>query len=337
MTGFSRRRLVQMVAGAAVFGVTPALAAGGIDESGFVRIGGIDQWIAIQGRKRTNPVILYLHGGPGEAQSPFLKEFLPWQQDFTVVNWDQRGAGKTFGRNGASTPDMTLDRFVDDVIGIAEHLRTRLSQHKIILVAQSWGSILGVHAIKRRPDLFHAYVGTGQIVSIAAAFTDLADYARQKATETGDAATLAELDKAAAQPESLRRLGALRRASSKWMMSESDLPYVKMIEDFRGLPPYPTGDVADWVEGGRFSGSTVGMTMAAEDLRALGLDMPVPFFVAQGRDDHITGFEPARAYVEDVRARSKAFIPIDGGHYAGFTNAVAFVEALRSRVRPLAS
>jgi pimeloyl-ACP methyl ester carboxylesterase len=95
--------------------------------------------------------------------------------------------------------------------------------------------------------------------------------------------------------------------------------------------------VADWVEGGRFSGSTVGMTMAAEDLRALGLDMPVPFFVAQGRDDHITGFEPARAYVEDVRARSKAFIPIDGGHYAGFTNAVAFVEALRSRVRPLAS
>jgi pimeloyl-ACP methyl ester carboxylesterase len=336
MTGFSRRRLVQMAAGAALCGATPALAAGGIDETGFVKIGGIDQWMAVQGRDRSNPVILYLHGGPAEAQSPFLKEFLPWQQDFTVVNWDQRGGGKTFGRGGASTPDMTLDRFVDDVIEIALHLRSRLSQRKVILVGQSWGSILGVHAILRRPDLFHAYVGTGQVVSIAAAFEDLARYARRKAIETGDQATLAELDKAAALPQPLRRLGALRKASSKWVLSESDLPYAKMIEDFSGHPPYPVGDAADWANGARFSGRTVGATMAAEDLRTLGLDMPIPFFVVQGQDDHITGLEPARAYVEEVRAPSKAFVPIDGGHYACFTNAGAFVDVMRSRVRPLA-
>jgi pimeloyl-ACP methyl ester carboxylesterase len=334
MTGLSRRRFVQLAAGGSLFLSGRAMAAGGIDESGFVRIGGIDQWIAVQGRDRSNPVILYLNGGPAEAQSPFLKEFLPWQQDFTVVNWDQRGGGKTFGRNGASTPDMTLDRFVDDVIEIALHLRARLSQRKVILVGQSWGSILGVHAIKRRPDLFHAYVGTGQVVSITAAFTDLAAYARKMAIETGDTATSAELDKAAAVPDPLRRLGALRRASSKWVMSESDLPYVRMIEDFKAHSP--AGEAADWVNGSRFSGRTVGMSMAAEDLRTMGLDMPIPFFVVQGKDDHITGFEPARAYVEEVRAPSKAFVPIDGGHYACFTNAGAFVDVLRSRVRPLA-
>ena len=278
-------------------------------------------------------MILYLHGGPGEAQSPFLDQFKPWQRDFTVVNWDQRGAGKTYGRIGAATPEMTLDRFVEDVIEVAQHLCIRLSQRKIILVAQSWGSILGVHALLRRPDLFHAYVGTGQVVSLAAAFTDLADYARRKASETGDAATLAELDKAAALPPSLRRLAALRRASSKWMLSESDKVYVKRIEDFKAVT---TTDASDWVEGGRFSGGTVGMTMAAEDLRALGPDMPIPFLVCQGRDDHITGFEPARTYVEEMRAPNKAFIAIEGGHYACFTNAGAFVEALRRDVRPLA-
>jgi pimeloyl-ACP methyl ester carboxylesterase len=336
MGSLSRRQFIQGSVGASLFLAGRAMAAAGIDESGFVRIGGIDQWVAIQGRDHSNPLILYLHGGPGEAQSPFLKEFLPWHHDFTVVNWDQRGGGKTFGRGGASTPDMTLDRFVDDVIEIAQHLRTRLSQRKVILVGQSWGSILGVHAIRRRPDLFHAYVGTGQVVSITAAFTDLAAYARKKAIETGDAATLAELDKAATVPDPLRRLGALRRASSKWMLSESDLPYVRMIEDFKSHPPHTTGDATDWVNGTRFSGSTVGATMGAEDLRTLGLDMPIPFFVLQGRDDHITGFAPAKAYAEVVSAPVKAFVPIDGGHYACFTNPEAFVGALRKYVRPLA-
>src|SRR5882757_6619255 len=87
----------------------PALAATPIDEQGFVPIGGIDQWIAIQGSDLRNPVILFLHGGPGESQSPFLQDFQPWLKDFTVVNWDQRGAGKTYEKHGAATPALTLD------------------------------------------------------------------------------------------------------------------------------------------------------------------------------------------------------------------------------------
>ncbi len=304
----------------------PALAAGAIDKQGFVSIGGIDQWIAIQGSDLRNPAILFLHGGPGEAQSPFLDQFRPWQKDFTVVNWDQRGAGKTFGRNGASTPGMTLDRMVDDICEVAAYACKRLSQKKVILVGQSFGSLLGVHAIKRRPELFHAYAGTAQAVSIQDSFLDLARYARQKAAETGDQATLDALDKAESL-SGLPRLGALRRASSKWMLSAPDEPYVKMLDDFRAQR---SKDAADWMEGGKFSGNTIGMTMPTMDMDTLGLDMPVPFFIIQGRDDHITGMEPARAYAAEVRAPLKAFVPIDGGHYACFTNPSAFVPALRS-------
>src|SRR5690242_9487553 len=90
---------------AGVLAARPALAAAAIDEQGFVSIGGIDQWMAIQGSDRANPALLYLHGGPGEAQSPFLDQFRPWLTDFTVVNWDQRGAGKTYEKNGANMPD----------------------------------------------------------------------------------------------------------------------------------------------------------------------------------------------------------------------------------------
>ena len=309
----------------------PALAATPIDEQGFVAIGGIDQWIAMQGDDRRNPVILFLHGGPGEAQSPFLKSFQPWLKDFTVVNWDQRGAGKTFGRNGASTSGMTLDRMVDDICEVAAHAANRLSQKKVILAGQSFGTLLGVYAIKRRPELFHAYAGTAQVVSIRDSILDLARYARQKATETGDQATLDALNKAEAF-SGLQRLGALRRASSKWAISESDKSYVKVLDDFRASG---SKDAADWIDGGKFSGSTIGMTVPALDMHALGLDMPVPFFIIQGRDDHITGLDPARAYAEEIRAQQKGFVAIEGGHYACFTNPGAFVPALRKLTDPV--
>lgn len=333
----SRRNFIQASASASVLLARPVNAATGpIDESGFVRIGGIEQWLAIQGRDASNPAILYLHGGPSEAQSPFLKEFLPWERDFTVVNWDQRGSGKTFGLNGPITPDMTLDRLVDDAIEVAENVRTRLSLSKLILVGQSWGSILGVHVIKRRPDLFYAFVGTGQVVSFALTIADQVRWARQQAAASNDQATLKALDDAAALPV-LKRDLALSSAAHKYIILGADSGYAKMILDFIGPKPYPTqGDIADWIGGNAFTGPRLLPVVRSTDLRTLGLDMPIPFFVIQGNDDHIVSFDAAKAYVADLRAPKKAFIPIDGGHYACFTNADAFVGALDKFVRPLA-
>jgi pimeloyl-ACP methyl ester carboxylesterase len=228
---------------------------------------------------------------------------------------------------------MTLDRMVDDICEVAAHACNRLTQKKVILVGQSFGSLLGVHAIKKRPELFHAYVGTAQVVSIKDSFLDLARYARRKAAETGDQATLDALDKAETL-SGLPRLGALRRASSRWMLAASDLPYTKILDDFRAQAS-SSKEAADWIEGGHFSGKTIGMTMPALDIHMLGLDMPVPFFIIQGRDDHITGMEPARAYAQEIRAPKKEFTAIEGGHYACFTNSAAFLAALTKHVGPL--
>jgi proline iminopeptidase len=334
MTDFSRRAFTGLMIGGSLGLMAHSAAAApdiskAIDERGFVTIGGIDQWIAIQGESSSNPVILFLHGGPGEAQSPFLDQFKSWEKDFTVVNWDQRGAGKTFGRNGVTTPDMTPERFIEDVCEVAAHVCARLGQKKVILVGQSFGTLLGVQAIKRRPELFHAYVGTAQVVSIRESFLDLARFAREQAAAIGDQATLQALDKAETL-SGLAKLGALRRASGKYAMAEADQLYVKMLDDFRAH-----GDCADWIAGGRFSGSTIGMATPAMDMRTLGLDMPVPFFIFQGRDDHITGAEPARAYAADIRAPAKACVALEGGHYACFTNPEQFVAALSTHVLPL--
>jgi proline iminopeptidase len=312
----------------------------GIDASGFVPIGGIDQWIAIQGSDVRNPVILFLHGGPAEAQSPFLKEFIPWEKDFTVVNWDQRGSGRTFGRNGSSTPGMStpqeaLERLCEDAREVAQYARRRLSKRKIILIGQSWGTELGLHVIKRWPELFAAYVATGAVVSWGLSMQAQASWARERATASGDRATLQALDATASLPDTdPKRIQVLR----KYRLGPSDLQRVALFEAFAspGGAQRP-GDAADWLAGAAFTFPKLAPVEYAFDARELGLDIPVPFFVIQGRDDHIVSFAAAQDYLADVRAPRKAFIAIEGGHWACFTNARAFVAALRQHVRPLAS
>ena len=131
----------------------------------YVKIGGIDQWIQIRGEDRGNPVILFVHGGPGRSTIPISSGWQPWERYFTVVQWDQRGAGRTFRMTGEPiAATMTLAQMTQDGVEVAEYLRAHLHKDRIILIGHSWGSFLGIHIVKRRPDLFHAFVGAGQLV-----------------------------------------------------------------------------------------------------------------------------------------------------------------------------
>lgn len=137
----------------------------GIQEGMYVKIGGIDQWIQIRGEDRGNPVILFVHGGPGASTIPISSSWQPWEKYFTVVQWDQRGAGRTLRMTGESiAATMTLAQMTEDGVEVAEYLRAHLHKDRIVLIGHSWGSFLGIHIVKQRPDLFYAYVGTGQVV-----------------------------------------------------------------------------------------------------------------------------------------------------------------------------
>lgn len=311
----------------------------GIDESQFVQIAGIDQFISIRGDERSNPVILFLHGGPANAQSPFLQEFEPWEKYFTVVNWDQRGSGKTYGKNGAATPGMdtpaaALDRLTSDAIEVAEYASQRLHKRKIVLVGHSWGAILGLNVVKRRPDLFYAFVATGLPVSWKQSLEDSEAWARHEALSAHDEATLKALDQAASlRFDDMQRLSA----SAKYRMTETDLAYLKMQQDILGPSNAPTnGDAADWFAGGAFTVPKIIPIVFSFDARALGADFSLPVFVIQGRDDHVASFAEAQKYEGEIRAPRKALIPISGGHFACFTDPREFVEALRLHVLPLA-
>jgi pimeloyl-ACP methyl ester carboxylesterase len=328
--------LVQSMPNARDSKVTPPR---GIDEAQYVQIGGIDQFISILGEDRSNPVILFLHGGPADAQSPFLQEFVPWEKYFTVVNWDQRGSGKTYGKNGPATPGMdtpaaALDRLAADAIEVAQYASRSLDKRKIILVGHSWGAILGLNVVKRRPDLFYAFVATGFPVSWKQSLVDSEAWARREALSSHDEPTLKALDEAASlRFDDMRRLGA----SAKYRMTQDDLAYLRMQETIIGPAGAPAkGDAADWVAGGAFTLPRILPIVFSFDARTLGTDFSLPIFLLQGTDDHVASFAEAQKYEGEIHAPRKALVPISGGHFACFTNSKDFVEALRSHLLPLA-
>jgi len=140
-------------------------APGGIAEMATVRLGGADQTVMIRAADTDKPVLLYLSGGPGQSDLGFARVLLePLTADFVVAVWDQRGSGRSYGALDPTT-SLTLEQAVADTVELSEYLRDRFSEQKIYLLGESWGTTLGVLAVQDRPDLFHAYIGSGQMVS----------------------------------------------------------------------------------------------------------------------------------------------------------------------------
>jgi len=165
-----------------------------VDRELLVPLGGLEQWISIRGDDASHPVLLVVQGGPGEAQWPAADIFKPWERAFTVVQWDQRGTGHTYGRYGQKTPDVTLDRISKDGVEPSAYLCSELHKKKITVLGHSWGSLVAVHMVQLRPELFAAYVGTGQVSSWAANVNTQFDLHLAKARREGDEARIKKLE-----------------------------------------------------------------------------------------------------------------------------------------------
>ena len=148
-----------------VMGANGQPVPGSIAELTTVKLGGHEQAISIHAADPDKPVLLYLSGGPGQSDIAFARALLqPLEQDFVVVVWDQRGSGKSYAALDP-TSTYTPEALVGDTIALTNYLRDRFVENKIYLLGESWGSTLGVLAVQQRPDLFHAYIGSGQMVS----------------------------------------------------------------------------------------------------------------------------------------------------------------------------
>lgn len=310
----------------------------GIAEFGYVEIGGIPQWIQIRGENRDNPVLLMLHGGPGVSYIPFGPCFEGWEADFTVVHWDQRGSGKTFGRSRRNREGpLTIGQMVQDGIEVCEHLTQRLGQDKIVLFAHSWGSILGVRMANERPDLFSHYFGAGQVV-------DMAD------SEPDSYRMLASLLSTAENKGALKMLESVGpppyREMKKWMVKQrlivmtsppppsGTLPDVLTAALF--TPGYSLKDSIDWYRSFGFSLKELyDEMMTKSDARRDAPNFEIPVCFIQGEQDMQAPLRPLTEYVDALSAPSKELIVLSGeGHTTLLSAPEVFLEELTRRVSP---
>jgi pimeloyl-ACP methyl ester carboxylesterase len=311
-------------------------AANGIDEGMYVKIGGINEWIQIRGQDRNNPVILCLHGGPGGSWVAQTTVFLPWEKDFTVVQWDQRGTGRSLETTGRTIADtMSVDRMTEDGIEVSEFLHNHLHKDKIILLGFSWGSLLGIHMAKQRPDLFYAYVGTGQISNMPKAQQLSYAYLLEKARTAKDVRAVRQLENVGPPPfDSLDKIGIFFRTLGKYECESDRNPGASVLT----APNYSLWDIYNLVLGfGAVPTFGVYHEMLSADLLSLGPGFRIPIFFFQGALDERTQAALAREYFDQLRAPHKEFVLFrDGGHFSVLSMPDRFRQELANRVRPLA-
>lgn len=309
----------------------------GIDEAKFIDINGAQEWITIRGQNKDNPAILFLHGGPSEANSQFVEFYTPFEKDFVFVQWDQPGAGKTYISAGSHQPKLTIGSMAADGRAVAQYVENELGKPKIILIGQDWGGVLGVRMIEQRPDLFATFVGTGQIVGMRDTQDALYRYALSHATASHDEKMLAALKQLGPPPyDTLERYGQFQNCCRNPFWPADDVAAINRMKGALVVSPsLSLAEVWGWAKGLRTGEEELDtMVMTMEDLRKTDTAFSVPVFFIQGHDDNVTPTSLVADYISKIQAPVKKLDIVPGaGHFVMWTHPADFLNFLLKDVR----
>lgn len=315
----------------------------GIQQEEFVTVGGIKQWISIRGRHKDNPILLFLHGGPGFTVSPVSYYYMKdWEEFFTVVQWDQRGAGKTFQANDPNIvgPTMTLDRMVKDAEELVTYLRSTYGKKRIVLMGHSFGTILGTKLAQRRPDLFYVYVGMGQFVDAAKSEKMGFDATLSAARAANNAKAISELESIAPFPDPSRPERDKQNLGKErfWLATYGGYYWhgVGHFNEVAALSPtYTADDLKARDHAQRFSidrlWGTLGKISLSKDKK-----FSCPVLIFQGRHDLGTSAFLAAEWFEHIQAPSKRLVWFENSSHMVYEEEPGkLLVALVERVLPL--
>jgi pimeloyl-ACP methyl ester carboxylesterase len=308
---------------------------GSIAEITYLRLGGLEQWVMIRGERITNPALIVLHGGPGMSETSFFRRCnAALEKSFTVVYWDQRGTGKSFDRNIA-TSSMTVDQFIADLDELVDVVRKRIGQGQVVILGHSWGSVLGALYAARFPEKVALYIGCAQIGDAAAGEAGSYAYALAAAQRLDNRKALKELRAMGPPPHSASDLFKERTWVSRFDGQFSPRAVWKMARLVLGTPESSIVDLPNLMRGFRFSIDAMWAEVSRLNLLTLvpALQMPVFFFL--GRRDHWVPPETSVAYIDALRAPSKTLVWFEeSGHEMFVDEPAKFNATVTEMVRP---
>ncbi len=297
-----------------VLGADGGRIATGISEKVFVEINGTPQGMIIRSANPSNPVLLFVHGGPA-MPTYCLDRHYPTglEADFTVVWWDQRGAGLSF-RSDIPAETMNVQQIVDDTVAVADHLRARFGKEKVYLMGHSWGSFIGIQAAAKAPDRFHAYIGVGQVTHQLTSERLAYDYMltayrarkNEKMVRTLEASGFAmtvPLPKAymTMRDSATHKLGVGTTRKMRSVISGLFLPSWMS-------PEYTLREKLNIWRGKWSTHSTrLWNDVLRTDIRTVVPKLKIPVHFFHGRHDYTVSLELAKSYLEQLDATVKRF------------------------------
>jgi len=297
----------------------PILESGSVAKLTRVEVNGDQQYLLIRGRNRENPVLLFVHGGPGMPAMFLAHSFQrDLERDFVVVHWDQRAAGKSF-KTGIDPSSISTSQYLDDLFVVVDRLRKQFGQEKIYLLGHSHGSYLGILAALQKPELFRAYIGVGQVVDEERAFA----YQRAKLGKRG-----AEIG--VGPDTQLTRAnieGFLFKAGGGLYCCESFTPLL-----LAGLmaPEYSLMEAYNVKRGSSFSSRHMQYDVISGPVSEAVQELDLPVYLVSGRHDLTTPTEMSRTYLEQLTAPKKGYFEIEeAAHFPFYEQPERFAAVMR--------
>ena len=315
----------------------------GIQENFQIKAGDEKQWVYVRGKNADNPIILFVHGGPASPMAPVSWTFQrPLEEYFTMVHYDQRASGKTFRTNDTLDLGKTIfiDRYVDDAIQIASHIIKKYKKKKIILMGHSWGTIVGLKTALKKPDLFYAYVGIGQVINTQENEVLSFNYGLQVATKEGNMEAVEELKLIAPYPgnKSITRNRIV--IARKWAQHYGGLAAYRSSFDFFYKAPllspeYDYEDVKAINQGNIFTLGRILPEFLKVDFKTV-TEFPIPVFQFMGRHDYTTPTKPTENWLEHLSAPLKKGVWFENSsHLIPIEEPGKFLVTLLNEVKPL--
>ena len=308
-----------------------------LTEKKFIEINGIKQGFFLRSENPENPVILFLHGGPG---SPELALFYRYEilerleKYFTVCYWDQRGAGMSFN-NSIKPAAMTLEHMIEDTRQITEYLKHRFNQEKIFLLGHSWGTVLGIKTIKKHPENYAAYIGIGQVSNPQKSEKLSYDYMLHHAMEINDKQAVKKLKKFNSNSPDFPTMNYIITVRSQ-LMNKYGIGITR--ENFRAASEknvlffkgYTLSEKIKYFQGMLFSVKHLWNSAISDNLFESSISFQTPVYIIHGKYDYQVSYTLSREYFEIIKAPDKSFFTFEkSAHSPNIEEPEKFIQIVR--------
>ncbi len=280
-----------------------------------VKLGGVNQWILAKGNKEENPILLFLHGGPGLPMMPLYQYFQSKLEDeYIVVHWDQRGTGKSFSED-ISPYSMNLSQILLDAHELISILKEQFGKEKIYIAGHSWGSILGINLIKFYPESFYGFISVGQIVNFLKAMEFSYDFVLKEGNKQGHREVIRELIdiKNLANNDDLRISTILKHVKNFGGNMHNEINFSQITKQCK---IYTKEDLKNISKGLEFSERYLWNEVVNTNIMDKIVDIKVPIYFLCGKYDYVTPSVLIEEYYNKINAPSKTIVLFnESAHY----------------------